>query len=416
MTGGVALAMSIGPISIRSVAKALMSPEGLADPYPIYEELRRRTDETCGANIFADHAGVRAALVHPGLSSDRAPAIARGLSDDVLPVAAPVTEALRSIVAFRDPPGHTRVRRLLTGALSSRAVAQRTDFVERLAREMLDGFSGRGEADLVADLFHPLPARIVAEIVGIPADDHGRFARWAYDIVMYVGSGAADDALAIRTADSVAEMHDYLSGLIGLRRAEPREDLLSAMIVTEDASGQRLTDHEIAVNCLFLMTAGHETATNMLSNGLLALLRHPEAAERVREDDATHAPMVEEILRFESPVQMTARIAERELTVGGADIEQGASVLILFGSANRDDRVFVEPDRFDIDRSDLAHVAFGHGPHWCIGGSLARQEARIVLPMVLRSLPDLELVSDAVAWQPTLNFRGPQSLSARWSA
>lgn len=404
------------PVSFRSVASALLSEDGLADPYPVYRSLRERADDAARARIFADHARVREVLVHPRLSSDRAPSIARGLSEDVAEEADAVTAALRSIVAFRDPPGHTRIRRILTGALSSRAVADRASRVAALASRILDRMAPAGEGDLVGELFIPLPAQVVSEILGIPEADHGRFARWANDIVMYVGSGQADDGLVVRTAASFEEMHDYLGGLIAHRRSEPQDDLLSAMIHQDVAEDERLSDREIATNALFLMTAGHETATNMLSNGILTLLRHPEVAERVRDDDATHAPMVEEVLRFESPVQMTARIAQQDVTVAGAEVREGEAVLVVLGAANRDETVFSEPDRFMIDRTDLGHVAFGHGPHWCIGGNLARHEARVVLPMVLRRLERLELTGGDIDWQPTLNFRGPRTLPVRWAA
>jgi cytochrome P450 len=404
------------PVTLRSVASALLTGDGLADPYPVYRELRERSDEAARARIFVDHARVREVLVHPALSSDRAPSIARGLSEDVASEAATVTAALRSIVAFRDPPGHTRIRRILTGALSSRAVSDRAERVAELASRILDRMAPQGEGDLVDDLFLPLPARVVSEILGIPEPDHGRFARWANDIVMYVGSGQADDALAVRMAASLEEMQDYLGTLIARRRAEPEDDLLSAMIHQDVPDDERLTDHEIATNALFLMTAGHETATNMLSNGLLTLLRHPQVAARVREDDTTHPRMVEEVLRFESPVQMTARIAQHDLDVAGAEVAEGEAVLVVLGAANRDATVFDDPDRFTIDRTDLGHVAFGHGPHWCIGGNLARHEARVVIPMVLRRLEGLELTTSAVDWQPTLNFRGPRTLPVRWAA
>lgn len=406
--------MATTQFDLSSVLRSLLTPQGLADPYTVYEQLREARRAGHVERVLVDHADVRDALTDRRLSSDRIDGLVARLSPEVQAETRLVTDTLRSIIAFVDPPAHKRLRRLMTIALKARAVTARRSAIEGLAADLLDRIAPDGEADLFRALNYPLPAQVVGEILAIPVDDRPRFERWANDIVFYVGSGSVDDALARQTQASVEEMHAYMSALVAERRADPGEDLLSAMLAAEDDGS--LTDAEVRANALFLMTAGHETATNMLSNGLLALLRHPDQLALLRDQPELIDSAIEEMLRFESPVQMTSRIATEDGIVAGTEIRTGQSMLVVLGAANRDPVVFADPHRFDIQRGELSHVAFGHGPHWCIGGSLAREEARIVIPMVLDRLPDLQLAVDDVAWQPTLNFRGPTSLPVRWSA
>ena len=406
--------MATAQFELSSVLRSLLTPEGLADPYAVYEQIRAARHAGQVDRVLVDHADVKEALTDRRLSSDRIEGLVARLSPEVQRETALVTETLRSIIAFVDPPAHKRLRRLMTIALKARAVTARRSAIEKLTADLLDRIVDDGEADLFTALNYPLPAQVVGEILAIPEDDRPRFGQWANDIVFYVGSGSVDDALARRTQASVEEMHAFMSELVAQRRAEPGDDLLSAMLAAEDDG--TLTDAEVRANALFLMTAGHETATNMLSNGLLALLRHPEQLALLREQPELIDPAIEEMLRYESPVQMTSRIASEDAEVAGTHIRAGESMLVVLGAANRDPAVFADPDRFDIQRDELSHVAFGHGPHWCIGGSLAREEARIVIPMVLERLPGLELAVDDITWQPTLNFRGPTSLPVRWSA
>lgn len=403
-----------GEFEVSKVLRGLLTPEGLADPYTIYERIRDARRSGRAHYVLVDHADVKEVLTDRRLSSDRVEGLVARLSPTVQDETQLVTDTLRSIIAFVDPPAHKRLRRLMTTALKARAVTARRAAIEKLTAALLDRIADDGEADLFSALNYPLPAQVVGEILVIPVEDRPRFEQWANDIVFYVGSGSVDDALAQRTLRSVEAMHAFMSELVAQRRAEPGDDLLSAMLAAEDDG--TLTDAEVRANALFLMTAGHETATNMLSNGLLALLRHPDQLALLREQPELIDPAIEEMLRYESPVQMTSRIAVEDLEVAGSEIRAGEPVLVMLGAANRDPSVFADPHRFDIQRGELSHVAFGHGPHWCIGGSLAREEARIVIPMVLERLPDLELAVDEVEWQPTLNFRGPTSLPVRWSA
>ena len=401
-------------VDLSGVLRRLLTPEGLADPYTIYEQVREARHAGQVERVLLDHADVKAALTDRRMSSDRIEGLVARLSPDVQRETRLVTDTLRSIIAFVDPPAHRRLRRLMTIALKARAVTARRASIEKVTADLLDRIADDGEADLFQALHYPLPAQVVGEILAIPVEDRPRFEQWANDIVFYVGSGSVDDALARRTQTSMEQMHAFMSDLVARRRAHPGDDLLSAMLAAEDDG--TLTDAEVRANALFLMTAGHETATNMLSNGLLALLRHPDQLGLLREQPELIDPAIEEMLRYESPVQMTSRIAVEDGEVAGTPIRAGESMLVVLGAANRDPAVFADPHRFDVQREELSHVAFGHGPHWCIGGSLAREEARVVIPMVLERLPGLELAVDELEWQPTLNFRGPMSLPVRWSA
>ena len=210
-------------------------------------------------------------------------------------------------------------------------------------------------------------------------------------------------------------MRAFLRELVARRRAEPGDDLLSAMIAAADAEG-RLSEDEIYANATFLMTAGHETATNLLSNAVLTLIRHPQEFERLRRDPALIPSAAEEILRFELPVQMTPRTAVEDGVLAGRKVRAGDALLLFLGAANRDPARFADPDRFDIARADNRHLAFGYGAHYCLGAALAREELRIALAHLLRRLPGLELAAEDIEWQATIDFRGPLALPVRWRA
>jgi cytochrome P450 len=347
------------------------------------------------------------------LSSERVGAILGPLGAGVRDRCPLVETTLRGIVAFRDPPDHTRIRTLLASTFSPRMVKRITDTIEGISTRLLDAVVAAGETDLHRAYSYPLPALVVGAMLGIPETDLDRFKSWALDIVVLVGSGLPTGQLAVSAQEHFAEMREYLRALIATRRGDPGDDLLSAMIGAADQEN-RLSEDEIFSNATFLMTAGHETATNMLSNGVLSLLRHPDQLARLRRDRSLIASAVEEILRFESPVQMTSRRALADAELAGRRVKAGDALQLFLGAANRDPARFPDPDRFDIARRDNRHVAFGFGPHFCLGAALARAELRIALDHLLDRLPGLELTADEVAWQPTIDFRGPRSLPARW--
>ena len=401
------------PDTVPSV-RDLASPDGLRDPYAVYS--RFRDAETAGLDIgrvVVRYDQVVGLLGDRRLSSERVGGILEPLGTDVRDRCPLVERALRGIVAFRDPPDHTRIRALLSSTFSSRMVKRAADMIEGISARLLDAVAADGETDLHRAYTYPLPAMVVGAMLGVPETDLDRFKSWALDIVLLVGSGSPTGQLAVAAEGHFAEMREYLRALVAARRADPGDDLLSAMIGAADHE-ERLSEDEIYSNATFLMTAGHETATNMLSNGVLTLIRHPDQLERLRLDRSLIPSAAEEILRFESPVQMTSRHAVRDGKLAGRTVKAGDALLLFLGAANRDPARFPHPDRFDIARSDNRHLAFGYGAHFCLGAALAREELRIALAHLLDRLPGLELTLDDVAWQPTIDFRGPLSLPVRW--
>jgi len=401
------------PRALPSV-RDLASPEGLRDPYAVYS--RFRDAEAAGRDIgrvVVRYDQIVGLLGDRRLSSERVGGILEPLGSEVRGRCPLVERALRGIVAFRDPPDHTRIRTLLASTFTPRMVRRVAHIIENVSKRLLDAVAAEGEADLHRAYAYPLPAMVVGAMLGVPESDLERFKSWALDIVLLVGAGSPSAQLALAAEDHFAEMREYLGALVAERRAGPGDELLSAMIDAAD-HGKRLSEDEIFSNATFLMTAGHETATNMLSNAVLTLMRHPEQFERLRRDHALIPSAAEEILRFESPVQMTARYAVEDGELAGRTVKAGDALLLFLGAANRDPARFPHPDRFDITRSDKRHVAFGYGAHYCLGAALAREELRIALAHLLERLPGLELAADDVLWQPTIDFRGPLALPVRW--
>ena len=396
--------------------RSLRQPAGLADPYSIYEAFR--TAEQEGADIgpvVVSHAQVASVLSDRSMSSERVGGILSSLGDDVRARCPYVDRTLGDIIAFRDPPDHTRLRRLMASTFTPKMMARHRDEIERTAERLVSGLVARGEADLFTELTFPMPAMVIGGLLGIPESDLDKFQQWALDIVFIVGSGNPTVELAERSHEHFGEMREYLGALVATRRDNPTDDLLSAMVAASDDE-DRLTEDEIFANATFLMTAGHETATNMLSNGIVSFLRHPDQLALLHDQPDLLGAAVDEVLRYESPVQMTPRYAATDGEVIGREVSAGDALLLFLGAANRDPDQFERPDRFDIARAQERHVAFGLGAHFCLGAALARHELAAVLTTVFGRLGDLQLAIEpsAIAWQPTIDFRGPQSLPVTW--
>lgn len=397
--------------------RSLRQPEGLADPYSIYEEFRAAEQEGTGiGSVVVSHAEIASVLTDRSMSSERVDGILRPLGDEVRARCPFVDRTLGDIIAFRDPPDHTRLRRLMASTFTPKMMARQRDEIERTADRLVSGIVARGEGDLFTELAFPMPAVVIGRLLGVPDSDLERFQQWALDIVFIVGSGNPTVELAERSHEHFGEMREYLGGLVAARREHPTDDLLSAMVAASDED-DRLTEDEIFANATFLMTAGHETATNMLSNGIVSFLRHPEQLAVLRDQPDLLGAAVDEVLRYESPVQMTPRYALADGEVVGRQVSAGQALLLFLGAANRDPAQFDQPDRFDIARSQERHVAFGLGAHFCLGAALARHELGAVLTTVFGRLGDLQLAIDpsAIEWQPTIDFRGPLSLPVTWT-
>ncbi|HLH21619.1 MAG TPA: cytochrome P450 [Chloroflexota bacterium] len=317
-----------------------------------------------------------------------------------------------------DPPRHRQLRDLVSRAFTPRAIANLEARITALTNQMLDAVVPTGRMDLIDDLAYPLPVTVIAEMLGVPSEDRPRFKRWSDQLV-----GAADDlymedaaVLAAASRRLREEMDTYFCDVIARRRAEPRDDLITGLVFAE-VEGERLSDDDILAFCALLLVAGNITTTNLIGNAILCLLDHPEQQARVRADPTLVPTLVEEVLRYESPVQAVGRVAARDVELGGQTVPRGDLVLAWIGSANRDPAIFPDPDRFDVARTPNPHLAFGHGIHFCLGAPLARLEGRIALAILLDRLQDVQR-ADSGPLEPTKGFilHGVKHLPLRFRA
>ncbi len=310
-----------------------------------------------------------------------------------------------------DPPDHTRLRTLVQKAFTPRVVERLRPRIEALVKEALDEAEARGSMDLVADLAYPLPVTVIAELLGVPVEDRSAFRRWSDALVGALDPVALTDrrsaVLAARDA-----LHAYLERVVAERRAAPRDDLISRLVEAEE-QGDRLSGPELLAMGVLLLVAGHETTVNLIGNGINALLAHPDQLARLRDEPELIEPAVEELLRYDSPVQLTGRVALEELELGGRRVEPGQMLMLLLGAANRDPRVFAEPERLDLGRDPNPHLAFGRGIHFCLGAPLARLEGQIAIRELVRRFPTLRLAGTPER-RPTVTLRGFASLPLTW--
>ena len=307
-----------------------------------------------------------------------------------------------------DPPDHTRLRSLVTKAFTVRRVEALRPHIQAIADILLDRTNGARTIDVLAALAHPLPSLVICEMLGVRETDRPRFSRWTEDIAFLLLPPVPPHRLEAGEA-AAAEFMAYVRDLIEHRRATPTDDLLSALIAAEE-HGDRLSIDELIANVVFLFSAGHQTTRDLVGNGLLALLRHPDLKRRVAGDPSRLPALVEECLRYDPSVTATPRRAQEETTIAGTPIAAGDRLILSISGANRDPARFPDPDRFDIDRPNNEPLAFGGGIHYCLGAALARTEAQIVFGTLLRRYPNLELADQTVQWRETWIFRGPVTL------
>lgn len=407
------------------------SPRVRARPHPLYRALRavdRTHHSPLGLWVLSGHEEVSAALRHPLVGNDESKADMSALNTRFLRrgraaptaaeleerAAAPFARTVRRLMLFLDPPDHTRLRGLVAKAFTPRRVEAMAPRIEEICHEMLDRRSGERRMELLSDFAYPFPARVICEMLGVPDEDHSLIVRHAPALALAFDPGPMRTPAAVAAADrAVSELGAYLSDLIASRRRQPGPDLLSALVAAE-ADGDRLSSDELIATVLLLLIAGHETTANVIANSTLTLLRNPEQRRRLQEDPTVERSAVEELLRFDGPVNMAERITAEEVQLGGHTIPPGRVLVLLLAAANRDPRVFDRPERLNLERDPNPHVAFGGGPHFCIGASLARLEARVAVPTLLRRLPDLRLEGPAPRHRPSFTLRGLQRLDVAW--
>jgi cytochrome P450 len=319
----------------------------------------------------------------------------------------------------QDPPQHTRLRGLVSQAFTPRIIRRLEPRIEEIAGELLDRALGASEVDLVAALTYPLPVIVIAEIIGIPAGDQEQFKHWSDAAVANLGNGLFVPPTPERLRELgqlIGEMGEYFAALAAERRRHPREDLLTGLVQAE-IGGSRLTHDEMIRMLVLLLVAGNETTTTLIGNAVLELLAHPDQLARLRAAPELIESAVEEILRFSSPVQLDPRCAKRDVDLHGHTVKANQIVVCWLGSANRDEDIFPEAERFDIGREDNRHLAFGFGPHYCLGANLARLEAQVALRVLLRRTRTFERSGDEpLPLHPSIVFRGVTKLPLRWMA
>ncbi|NWG19233.1 MAG: cytochrome P450 [Chloroflexi bacterium] len=387
----------------------LWSQEALADPYPIYDRLRAEQPVrwTGGEWQFFRYADVQAVLRDPRLGADRIQPDEQWLAETGL---APLFNTHARMMLFSDPPDHTRLRSLVNRAFTPRVVEAYRPRVQQIVDILLDEASTRGEIELISEFAYPLPVTVIAEMLGVPADMHGQFRAWSDGVAAFIGGTTRPEAEVLPAAmKAVVEMAGFFLELAAERRRAPRDDLLTALALAEDG-GDRLSEEELVANCILLLVAGHETTTNLVGNGMLALLRHPDQIALLRDHPELTAQAIEELLRYDSPVQATSRKALTGLEIAGQHIEAGQLVTVFIGAANRDPAHYTEPARLDLTRGDVRHLSFSHGAHYCLGAPLARLEGQVAIGTLVRRFPRMRLADASPAWRDNFVLRGLEAL------
>ena len=389
----------------------LLDPEVLANPYPLYHRLRREDpvhwDPYLHAWVVTRYADVL--TVFQRFSAQRTPTpeqlTALGLAS-----LAPLAQVMVRQMLFLDPPAHARVRALASQAFTPRRVERLRSHIQDITHSLLDAVRDKGQMEMIADLARPLPAIVTAELLGVPISDWRQLTAWSADFAQVLGNFQHNPERAPQVLRSLGEMTAYFQAAVAQQRVHPREGLIGALL-TAEVDGDRLSEEEVVANTIVTMVGGQETTTNLIGNGILTLLRHPEELERLREDLSLLPPAVEELLRYESPSQHTARLAPEDVVLGGKLIGKRQAVM---GAANRDPERFAEPDRLDLGRQDNRHVAFAWAAHFCFGAPLARIEGQVALEAVLRRMPGLRLAGGPLQWRENLGLRGLTALPVKF--
>ena len=386
--------------------------ENRRDPVPAYRRLREsapiRRNRWQGSWVLSGYDDIAAVLRDPRFSSDRTKLLPFRLMRRASRRHPEFVNMLDRNLLMLDGEEHRRVRSLVSKAFTPRRVEALRPRIEAVVEELLDAVAAKGEMELVHDLAHPLPVIVIAELLGVPLEDRERFRVWSSEVVEILDVISGRDGLrpAWRGAEGLA---GYFRGLLAERRRAPKDDLLSAMIAAEE-DGHILDEADLLALCGLLLAAGHETTTNLIGNAVLALLRHPGERKRLQEDPSLIPGAVDEFLRFDSPVQVTDRVITEDLEFRGQRFRRGQLAICLLGAANHDPARFPDPERLDVTRGDRGHLAFGLGPHVCLGAPLARLEAEVALAGLLRRFPSFTGPTEPPGRRASVVLRGPTAL------
>jgi pimeloyl-[acyl-carrier protein] synthase len=394
----------------------LLEPEVLANPYPLFEELRRKApvywDAFLHAWVVTRYRDV-VTVLHD-FSAERTPTpehLAKIGLDDL----APIAQVMVKQMLFLDPPAHTRVRSLASDAFTPQRVLVLRDHIRDVVGKLIDKIASQGRMDVIADLAEPLPYIITAEMLGVPVEDAPQLKIWSQDFAEMLGNFQHNPDHFARARHSVEEMTKYFESAIREIKKNPREGLIQSFL-TAEIDGDRFSEEEIVANTIVTMVGGQETTTNLIGNGVLTLLRHPQEFERLKADLTLIPSAVEEMLRYEPPSQHTARLAPHDVELGGKKIRKRQAVIAVMAAGNRDPERFPDPDRFDITRKDNRHLSFGWAAHFCFGAALARIEGQVSFEEIVRRLPNWSLDEDPLVWRTNLGLRGLRSLHIQFDA
>ncbi len=388
-------------------------PEVHANPYPMYISLRAEDpvqwSELMESWILTRYDDIVAVLADSRFSADR-----RQAQNRYAQQAQKIAEEFGAFgrtqtMLTSDPPLHTRLRKLVSKAFTPRMVDGLLPRIQEIVDERLDAVQEAGRMEIIQDLAYPLPVIVIAEMLGIPPRDRDQFKLWSDEIILTLNGPFTSPDMLERARKSAHELTEYFRGVIEERRKEPGSDLISGLIAAEE-QGQILSEDEMLTTAMLLLVAGNETTTNLIGNGMLALLRNPDQLRKLRDDPSLIQTAIEELLRYDGPVQATGRVATEDMEIDGHPVKKGQVAFCVLGAANRDPAKFENPDQLDVTRHPNEHVAFGDGIHFCLGAPLARAEGQIALRTLLKRFPDLSLETDNLQWGGTFILRGLKGL------
>jgi pimeloyl-[acyl-carrier protein] synthase len=392
----------------------LLDPAVLANPYPLFRRLRSEDpvhwDAFLHAWVVTRYPEVLEVL-HT-YAADRTPTpeqlAAMGLAQ-----MAPLAQLMVKQMLFMDASAHTRLRGLASQAFTPARIEILRTHIQEIVEHLLDAVADGGSMDVIADLAEPLPAIVTAEMLGLPVEHRHRLKAWSANFAEMLGNFQHNPDHSGRMLQTVEEMTAYFREAVQEIKRHPREGLIHSLLSAE-MDGDRLSEEEVVANTIITMVGGQETTTNLIGNGVLTLLRHPEQMKKLRADSSLTASAVEEMLRFESPSQHTARLAPSDRQLGGKQIRKRQAVIAVMAAANRDPERFPEPDRFDVARTDNRHLAFGYAAHFCFGAPLARMEGQVAFAALLRRFDNIQLVPQDLIWRTNLGLRGLTSLKVNF--
>lgn len=396
--------------------KVVFNDEILQNPYPTYARMHEEgplhyVDVGSKWAVWAifSHADCSAIAKDPRLSAKRAQQMLLPLPFSSHAEFSELARMLGLWLIFMDPPEHTRLRKLMNKGFSPAAIEGLRPQVEAIVDQMLGSLRHGSEIDLMREFANPMPVRIISAMLGVPQELHETFVNWSRAIAVFRGSPDRTVEQARAAQDALVQMTDFFRKTVAERRRNKGNDLISLLIDIEE-DGEVLTEEELYAQCIALLFAGHETTRNLIGNGMYTLLQHPEQTTELREQPEIIRTAVEEILRYESPVQFTARVLKEEIEVCGQRIPQKWSILCMLGAANRDPKQFKEPNKLNLKRLNNQHLAFSAGPHFCIGSQLARLEGQIAILKLVQRFPEMKLTGPKPEWAATFGFRGLKSL------